>query len=250
MQFDFDFEELATRMGIGEDRLRKNLATYSAMSELFPLLETTGCQVGLFGGTALNKIYFGMRQRLSYDLDIFAYSYRKTLAALGEKGAQMKFEGAFPKRKGLVSARFEYNSIILDVVDAAGIAEKPLKLQAFDLLYYYNQLVPPVVVPSYALGYLLAEKTMALLDRNELKDIYDTWNGMKLLKDVKQYVRSLRKAAKARGIKDIGMHADFQITNMLQNVGYYAKRQIEITDKSASTQEMLKDIKAFLDMHT
>ena len=246
MQHNLDLDKLAIELKISTDRLGKNIATYAAMSELFPALEVAGCEVGLFGGTALNKIYFGKRQRLSYDLDIFVYNYDKTMEALKKNGAKVKYSGVAPMNKKAVSMKMEYRDIILDIVNAKDEI-KPMKLQAFDLLYYYDRLLPPVVVPSYPLEYLLAEKTMALLDRNELRDIYDTWTGISLLKNIEGYAKYIKKAAKARGAGDIVTYADFQIMNMLQNVSYYEKKEIEVSSIHPNTPTMLKGIKAFLD---
>lgn len=246
MQYNFNLEELAIATGISANRLKDDISTYSAMSEIFPALEASGCETGLFGGTALNKIYFGKLQRLSYDLDIFAYSHAKTLSKLEEIGAKTEFTGSFPKRKGTASARMSYKGIILDVVDARLVKEKPIKLQAYGLLYYYGQLLPPISIPSYSIEYLLAEKTLALLDRNELKDIYDTYTGIMLLKDVKAYKKKLSDSAKQSGIKDVAAYAEMQIASMLKNSAYYENKKIDIMQK-VTAQEMLREIKRFLD---
>lgn len=246
MQYNINLDEVALTVGISTDKLEKSISTYSAMSEIFPALETAGIKTGLFGGTALNKIYFGKSQRLSYDLDIFAYTYAKTIKELERMGAKPVFEGNFPKKKGIKSTRMTYKGIVLDIVDAKSLKEQPTKLQAFDLLYYYGQLISPTTVPSYKLEYLLAEKTMAMLDRNELKDIYDMYTGIRLLKDIKTYQKNLMAAAKRQEIKDILAYADVQMHVMLKNSGYYRNKKIEVTDK-ATAPEMLREIKRFMD---
>ena len=246
MAYDLDLDRLALETGISSDRLSKNLATYGAMSTLFPMLEVSGCEVGLFGGTALNKIYFGKKQRLSYDLDIFARNADKALNALEKAGAKRKYSGIMPANLKTPSIRLEYGGIIIDLVEAKKGGEEPAKRQAYDLLFYYGRLVPPVVVPSYSLEYLLAEKTVALLDRNELKDIYDTWIGIQLLKDAKKYLIYLKAVAKERKIKDIAAYADFHITDMLKNTEYYEGRRIETLSKAGPTL-MLKGIRTFID---
>jgi len=247
MQYNINLDEVALNVGISADKLEKSISVHSAMSEIFPALEIAGCKVGLFGGTALNKIYFGKAQRLSYDLDIFAYSYAKTIKELEGIGARTEFSGNFPKKKGINSTRMTYKSIMLDIVDAKSLKEQPVKLQAFDLLYYYGQLISPTTVPSYKLEYLLAEKTMAMLDRNELKDIYDMYVGIQLLKEIKTYRKNLLAAAKRQGIKDILAYADMQIHIMMKNGDYYRNKEIEVTNK-ATALEMLREIKRFIDM--
>ena len=246
MQYDIDLNELAIRLGIDATKVRKSLATYEAMGEIFPMLEKEGCRVGLFGGTALNKIYFGKKQRLSYDLDIFVYSYQKTLRVLKKIGAKMTFSGAFPGRK-VTSARMTYKDIVLDLVPIKKIFEEPEKLQLVDLLYYYGQLVPPIIVPSYSIEYLMAEKTFAMLDRNELKDIYDTWIGFRLLTNKRKYISYMNGIAKIRGIRDIIAYSDRQMAGMLANVEYYDKKYVDVTNQP-NARMMMKDIKAFIEM--
>ncbi len=244
MQFDLDIDRLSIEIGISSNRLSKDIETYSAISEIFPSLEVENCDVGLFGGTAINKIYFGKRQRLSYDIDIFAESPEKTLNVLKKAGATVKHTAIMPSNLKVRPTKLLYKGIVIDLVKA-GRREVPRKMQAYDLLYYYKQLVPPIVVPSYSLEYLLAEKTMALLERNELKDVYDTWLGRSLLSNPETYVKHLKGIAKGRGVKDLEYFAGFQMANMLANIRYYENRSIEALDM-ASPSIMLKDIEAFL----
>lgn len=246
MQHDINFEELAIATGISANRLKDDISTYGAMSEIFPVLEASGHEAGLFGGTALNKVYFGKQQRLSYDLDIFAYSYTKTLQKLEEIGAKTEFSGSFPNKKGTLSTRMSYKGIVLDVVDAKSVKEKPIKLQAYSILYYYGQLVPPITIPSYSLEYLLAQKTIALLDRNELKDIYDMYTGIMLLKDIRAYKGKLAESIKQSGISDAAAYSDIQIKSMLKNSAYYENKRIDIMQK-VTAPEMLREIKRFFD---
>ncbi len=245
MPFNFDIDALSIETGISSEKLSKNIIVYTAMSTVFPLLEISGCEVGLFGGTALNMIYFGKKQRLSYDLDIFSYS-ASALSILKKAGAKVKYSGMMPANMKRPSARLDYSGAVIDLVNAEKGMEKPQKRQAYSILYYYRQLIPPVVVPSYSLEYLLAEKTMALLDRNELKDIYDTWIGCNLIEDTPKYARYLRAIAKKRDIKDIAAYADYRIAHMLNNIDYYEKKDIETINK-ASAFIMLKSIRTFLD---
>jgi predicted nucleotidyltransferase component of viral defense system len=244
MQDNIELNEIALKLGMGVDKLRKDIGTYRAISEIFPMLETEECKVGLFGGTAMNKLYYGKMQRLSYDLDIFSYSYKKTVKLLDEHAAVLKYEGAFPGRKAQ-SSRMMYKGIELDIVSVSNTAEEPKKMQMTDLLYYYGQLMPPVTVPSYSLEYLLADKTITMANRNELKDIYDTWLGTKFLKDKHAYHSYLEKISKGLGIKDVHSYLDSQMTMMLSNLDYYGKKHIEVVYQPSPVL-MLRDITAFL----
>ncbi|MBU6391203.1 MAG: nucleotidyl transferase AbiEii/AbiGii toxin family protein [Candidatus Micrarchaeota archaeon] len=246
MPYDVNIDQFALRTGINADRLRRNLETYQALAELFPLLEASRCKVGMFGGTAINKIYFGKAQRLSYDIDIFAYDYQRTIKILKENGAFAKYSAAVTWSRKVTATKMSFKDVILDVVDAKNIAEQPAKMQAFDLLYYMGQLVPPVVVPSYSLEYLLAHKTLAMLDRHEMKDIYDMWFGIRLMKEKVAYYRELRKLAKQRKTEDLAVYTDFQLRIMISNIEYYKYKRIEVVSQP-DTGIMLREIKAFMD---
>ncbi|MEM3212055.1 MAG: nucleotidyl transferase AbiEii/AbiGii toxin family protein [Candidatus Micrarchaeaceae archaeon] len=245
MRSDFNFDEIAVKSGIASDRLREDLRTYEVMSTLFPAFEVSGLEVGLYGGTALNKIYFGSRQRLSYDLDIYCTSLTSAVRAVKKLGgsevnAKEKFEEH--ERRRLV-----LSGIAIDLWERK-LPEKPLKLQAIDLLYYLGYLVPPVVIPSFSLEYLLANKTIAMADRNELKDIYDTWMGLRIVKNMQKYRKYLRIVAKERKVPDYRHYLRYQIKEiMLQNLNYYKKRSIDVVE-TPSTESMLKEIEEKLNL--
>ncbi|MEM3181301.1 MAG: nucleotidyl transferase AbiEii/AbiGii toxin family protein [Candidatus Micrarchaeaceae archaeon] len=121
-------------------------------------------------------------------------------------------------------------------------------LQAIDLLYYLGYLVPPVVIPSFSLEYLLANKTIAMADRNELKDIYDTWMGLRIVKNMQKYRKYLRIVAKERKVPDYRHYLRYQIKEiMLQNLNYYKKRSIDVVE-TPSTESMLKEIEEKLNL--
>jgi hypothetical protein len=235
-----NFDEAAIRIGIASDRLREGLRTHEVMGVLFPALEVAGLEVGLYGGTALNKIYFGKRQRLSYDIDIYCVSLPGVVKAIrslgGEQVAGVKEKFGRNERR-----RLRLRGVDIDLWEAK-MPEKPAKLQAVDLLQYLGYLVQPVVVPSFSLEYLLANKTIAMADRNELKDIYDTWMGLSLIRDKRKYRRYLRAVSRERGIEDYEGYIDYQISDvMLRNLGYYEKRRIDVTEVP-TTERMLREI--------
>ncbi len=243
MQYSTDTNRLAMKLGMQKEKLDKSIATYNAITAIFPLLESNGIKAGLFGGTALNKIYFGRAQRLSYDIDLHCYSYDKTIDVLSRNGATLKYHGRI---KGIVSTKLLFGGIELDLVKASGIQERPRPATLTDLLYYFGVPLIPVRVPSYSLEYLLAEKTVAMAERNELKDIYDTWIGLRLLKNKGKYLRYLKLAVKRRGGKWAIEYVDVGLRIMLKNVAYYEKKQIEVLNQERPAS-MLKDIAAFME---
>lgn len=244
MPYNINFDELAIMTNIATDRLQRNIETYDAMAKLFPMLETEDQQIGLYGGTALNKVYFGKKQRLSYDLDLFCYSYETTLSTLKKNGA-VQIPSKVASGKGETS-RFMFQGIRLDLwrVKSRPV-EEPKKREATDLLYYYNYLIPKVVVPTYSLEYLLAEKTMAMANRNELKDIYDTWMGLQVLENKTKYTKFLRIISKKEGISDYKYYFGTQIYVINKSIDYYKEKKIDVLYQP-NVAAMIKDISAAL----
>ncbi len=246
MPYNINFDRLAIATGIATDRLKAGLSTYDAMARLFPMLEVDGHEVALYGGTALNKVYFGKRQRLSYDLDIYCYSYESTLKSLRGYGAVEVPSHTFSK--GQKNSRFIFQNTRLDLWKAGGRrAERPAKRVAHDLLEYFNVLVPPVAVPTYSMEYLLANKTLTMAARAEVKDIYDTWIGLQLPRDDSKYQRYIRANAGAMGIKDYGFFIDSMMHTVRKNPGYYKDKRIDALHQPP-VLAMVKDIAAALDL--
>lgn len=244
MPLDINLDEIAIRTNIATDKLHENLGTYDAMIRLFPALEVKGQKVGLYGGTAINKIFFGKRQRLSYDLDILCYSYDDTLKVLSKMGAE-KMPFAAPTTETR-NARFHYMGIRLDLWEVKGRhIEEPQKREVADILYYFGYLIPKMAVPSYSLEYLLAEKTMAMMNRNELKDIYDTWMGLQILKNRALYNKYLAAISKREELPDYEHYMKAQMHTIEESIDYYKNKRIEVLYQPA-TSAMIKDIKEIL----
>ena len=235
---EFDVDKIAMQTGISSTRIKDDLATYSVMSELFPKLEISNQNIGLYGGTALNKIYFGKYQRLSYDIDLFSYNYKETFDFISKLGAVLVSKSNERER-----CKFRFKGVDIDIwgVKSKEILEMPEKRELFDLLYYLGYLIPPLAVPSYSLEYLMAEKTFALADRNMLKDIYDLWRGFKVLENKNRYKEYIKKIGKLNKI-DLFSYAVNQIEFMLKNIKYYRKESIDILYQP-DAEIMLNEIK-------
>jgi len=235
---EFDADKIAMETGISASRVKDDLVIYSVMSELFPKFEINKQKIGLYGGTALNKIYFEKYQRLSYDIDLFSYDYKKTFDFISKLGAVLISKSSEKER-----CKFRFNGVDIDVwgLKSGGIIEKPVKKELFDLFYYLGYLIPPLVVPSYSLEYLMAEKTFALADRNMLKDIYDTWRGFKIMKDKKKYKEYIEKLGRLNSI-DLFSYTVSRISFMLKNIKYYRKERIDLLYQP-DPEIMLNEIK-------
>lgn len=183
----FDLADMSVKTGIEPKKLRKEIAVMNALQDIFLVLANEGQDAALFGGTALNKIYYGKRQRLSYDLDIDGTNFestRKIITKVSESSGWLKN-----------TYRSVYKGVVIDLVKSDNI-EKPRMLKARSILEKYGYPITSVAVPSYSLEFLLAKKTMALLSRAVNKDVYDTWIGMQLLQNKKKYLKYLRLLAR------------------------------------------------------
>lgn len=187
----YDLAEVSLKTGITQEKLQREVANMVALQELMALFTSEGQKVALYGGTALNKIYFGKDQRLSYDLDIESFAFAKSMALL-ERVSDTKVSH-------IKAARYVYKGVIIDLTKARK-AEEPGLRKVESLLGFFNYPMGSLLVPSYSLEFLLARKTAALLSRMVAKDIYDTWMGFKMLKDEKQYKSYMLKIAKAGGM--------------------------------------------------
>lgn len=181
-----NFDTIVSRTGISGEKLRKEIEVMEALQSLMLILTNEGEEFALYGGTALNKIYFGSKQRLSYDIDIESFSYTSTEKLLRKIcGLAIPFDKA---------ARFTYKNVQIDLTKAQMIEEPKLYL-AKSLLNFFDYPIASVNVVSYSLEYLMARKTMALLSRMVNKDIYDAWMGFQSMKDKKKYKNYLDKLA-------------------------------------------------------
>ncbi len=227
----YNLEDIVLKTGIDKDKLTKEIEVMEALQELTLIFANEGHKVALYGGTAINKIYFGEKQRLSYDLDIESFDYEKTLKLLERISDSQKI---FSK-----AARFVYNGVQIDFTKAAKI-EEPKVYSAKSLLNFFNYPVVSVNVPSYSLEYLMARKTVALLSRMVNKDIFDAWLGLELMKDKRLYKVYLHKLVVAEKI---------DITYLISQLRFFSEKgyiggkslQIEALNR-VSPSIMVRDV--------
>lgn len=153
---------------------------------------------------ALNKIYFGERQRLSCDLDIERFDLvkaKKLIGSISEQSVQFK-----------KAARFIYKGVQIGLTKAIEM-EKPKIMNAKSLLNFFWYPIASVNVPSYSLELLMAKKAMALLSRMVNKDIYDSWTGLKLMSDKKKFSKYLEL---------LSVEQDLDIPYMLMQLRFYS----------------------------
>ncbi len=184
----YDLADVSLKTGITQEKLQKEVAGMVALQELAALFASERQKVALYGGTALNKIYFGKDQRISYDLDIESFAFERSISLMQRV--------CDSKVSHIKAARFVYKGVVVDLTKARRIEEPSLR-RVESLLGFFNYPMGSLLVPSYSLELLLARKTTALLSRLVPKDVYDTWMGLKLLKGEKLYRSYVLKIAKA-----------------------------------------------------
>ncbi len=184
----YDLAEVSLKTGITQEKLQKEVSNMVALQELTALFASEGQKVALYGGTALNKIYFGNDQRISYDLDIESFAFDKSVSLLKRVS-----DGEVSHIK---AARFVYKGVQIDLTKARKMEEPSLR-KVESILGFFNYPMGSLLVPSYSLEFLLARKTTALLSRMVAKDVYDAWMGLKILKNEKLYKSYVFKVAKA-----------------------------------------------------
>ncbi|MBI5225602.1 nucleotidyl transferase AbiEii/AbiGii toxin family protein [Candidatus Micrarchaeota archaeon] len=158
------------------------------------------------GGTALNKVFLGIQQRFSEDLDFDLNT--ESITEVREKCKQIagKIEGyeilEFRKVGSTIQFYCNYeNSIIgkdhvrVDVAAKKIITEKPPIIKPAQSTYT-QRFVTGLYV--YALEDLVARKMHALKTRTEGKDIYDAYNALPLCGNIKKAIERMLESEKSK----------------------------------------------------
>lgn len=194
------------------------------------------------GGTALNKIFLG-HTRLSEDLDFACTGDVKqvneeVLAVLKENKnvfPKYKFENQtkeFFRLKIFYKSYFSKTSyVVLDVNSKASVHKKP---EAKTVPHFY-EAVPRFKTKTLAFEELAAEKTRALITRNQPRDYYDVY--MILRKKHKINKALLRKKLSEAG-------EEFDVNRIFRNARkIYSKwdREIsQLTNKPVAYSTVIK----------
>lgn len=160
-------------------------------------------RVAFKGGTALSKIYFPGKWRLSEDLD-FTVVDETALDRLAKSLAE-EVPGNVAKASGIsvalnkvpfvnpnyLQSRFQYtgpvskNTVKIEVSREGFVGDVLQK--AVPKLFDY----PDFMVNAYSLENILAEKIRTLLQRGKVKDYYDVWRLLKTQKFDNRAVKEL-----------------------------------------------------------
>lgn len=177
------------------------------IADLFGFVSDKKMDVVLFGGTALNRGFFGAKQRLSKDLDIMVRSgglsslagmISRHLGSLGYRMGRYEVESEEPSEEEdepysvkLIAATENKSNIEIAIYrEDLSFDVTYVPLHSFAEYFNYPYIYP-VKVPSYRLEGLLARKVYALYDRRLYKDLYDSRHGLELPLDKMRFLRNL-----------------------------------------------------------
>jgi predicted nucleotidyltransferase component of viral defense system len=192
---------ISTAAGLPLQSLEKELRLFEFMPKFFHLLEENRIKAALYGGTALNKGYFGERQRFSKDIDIY-------LPSRGFRGRCDKVDGLLRSLKGYEIKKIHqsketvawsigygdeaWESLLIEA-RRQRTKEKAKNIELHSLLEFSGIPVLPIYVPSYSFEYLVAEKIIALGRRTLGKDIYDAHLALGMKPNAKLVLSHIRK---------------------------------------------------------
>lgn len=173
---------LSLKTGISREKLIEEAALLHNLSEISSLLEN---RFVLFGGTALNLFHFGKSQRLSFDIDIKAREFGKTLGILKKKYLLKLKARKFYVLEGEHGVKIDLSTEYLE--------EEPALEKPASIFHLHGHPIYNFRVPLYSFEALFAEKTLALASRGTARDLYDVWVAMSMEYGKEAYMEKLVK---------------------------------------------------------
>ena len=184
--------------GITDTYIKYDIELSNFISLFFSIIKDNDLGVILYGGTALNRGFFGEKQRLSVDLDL---ETNDNIRIVTDKLVMLlKSRNIFSEIhsgvNGLIITHAKNNVRIRIELSKKKFAVKAQKIDLIPLTNYLN--FPSLItygVMSYPLEYLMARKLSALSRRLIYKDLYDTYMGLNIIKGniLKRYVKVIEK---------------------------------------------------------
>lgn len=203
---------IARERGLGLDIVEKD---YLLGWMLFCISRTDLANSLAFkGGSALSKVYFPLEWRLSEDLDFtlltdedmpsVADKLAEEIPAAGEQWipeANLRFPRKPFANPGLVRGRLHYvgpispNNVRIEItreeyVGEIGEEEVPRSYEDY----------PEFHVNVYCLETILAEKIRSLLERERVRDWYDVWRMLRVVKDIAGVAEELHGKLEGKGL--------------------------------------------------
>ncbi len=189
--------DLIALTGLGRDVITYHLDLSTFIDEFFSKAGEKGIdRIHMFGGTAINRAFFGKNQRFSLDMDL---NYNgKEDRGMKELGKIIKDTGYKILEQRWMNPKHTLKRLVVSsppgravnfTIDAHFLKEETdapfenLSLRSITEFFGYPLL--RTVVPSYKLEYLLSGKLSALKDRTVDRDVYDSYMGLMVPPDYK-----------------------------------------------------------------
>lgn len=189
--------DLITSTGLGRDVITYHLDLSTLIDDFFSSAMEMGVHnIHMFGGTAINRAFFGKKQRFSIDIDVnyngSAETGTKEITEIIKRAGYKASDGEWMnmrhtlKRLAISPASGRTANFIADVHFVREDDHTPFEnLSLHSITEFFGYPPTRSVVPSYKLEYLLSGKIFALKDRTTERDIYDTYMGLALPPDYK-----------------------------------------------------------------
>ena len=191
-------------------------------------------QIAFKGGTALSKIYFPLNWRISEDLD-FTITGSATTKELSESMINEIPENVIEQSNGI---RVEYRDhhINNDFLRLRFAVEGPITRHTARAHYDY----PDFNINTYTLENILAEKIRSMIERDKIRDYYDTWRLLQIEPIDHNLTASLfQKKCEGKGIKyrNINQILPEDIKDTLQP--YYDSELLRLTGNTMPSLETI-----------
>ena len=212
------------------------------------------------GGTALSKIHYPNKWRLSEDLDFtasniegfetFGKVLERELPKILKKSCNLdiKQKGNPYTNNGFIRTRFSYNDKIgtgtvkIEITKENTIGDVQNK-KLFKIFDY-----PELTVKVYSVSTILAEKLRAIIERGRIRDYYDVWRLLKTEKFDKKAVKKLfLEKLKLRGTEFTGIEQFFPegIVEKLENEVEDGLTRLK-DEKLPTMNQMIKELNDLL----
>lgn len=256
-----DILVLSSRTGLSSMNIEKEWRLFEFIPVLFNKLEERGIKAVLYGGTALNKGYFGERQRFSKDIDIYLSSrnfkntcltIERLLIGIGRYEVERIHLNNESAAWSIKYGKGKTDDILIEARKSP-CRLKPVKIELHSILEYSGASVMSILVPSLPLEWLLAGKIIALSRRAIGKDIYDVEMGLKLKpkkNEIKKIIRLITKQGPDKIIKNaiywieqIDVSKQHDIIELQDSIPIAYRRDIKVVLSSLKYElnELLRD---------
>ncbi len=169
---------VSSKFNISREKIRR-------IKKLIEELQEIPREVVLVGGTAINLVYFGKMQRISYDIDLETEKRAKLRNEFSKKYKKI----AFTRRMDI----FEKDGLKIDIMDFLGgkIVEKSI-----ESIFTLSGIPFYLKVRTLEFEELLARKLIALSRRGTAKDLYDCYVGIMIEHDMSKVRKAIRRMDK------------------------------------------------------